>query len=62
MKCSNIEAMSGNSKLAKMAWSGSLTLTFVPRFINNDYVTAEITYSLHMHVTMYSRGHGLLVI
>ena len=45
MKCSNIEAMSGKSKLAKMAWSGSLTLAFVPRFINNDYVTAEITYS-----------------
>ncbi|KAB0370312.1 hypothetical protein FD755_018274, partial [Muntiacus reevesi] len=38
-------AMLGKSKLAKMAWSGSLTLAFVPRFINNDYVTAEITYS-----------------
>ena len=31
----------GESKLAKMECSGSLT----PRFVNKDYVTAEITYS-----------------
>ena len=40
--------MSGKSKLAKMAWSGSfapLPLTFAARFVNNDYVTAETTYS-----------------
>ena len=29
------------SKLAKMACSGSLA----PRFVNNDYAIAEITYS-----------------
>ena len=31
-----------------MAWSGSLApqpLTLAPCFVNNDYVTAEITYS-----------------
>ena len=36
-------------KLAKMVWSGSLalgTLTLAPRFVNIDYVTAEITYIL----------------
>ena len=31
----------GESKLAKMACSGPLA----PRFVNNDYVTAEIIYS-----------------
>ena len=35
----------GDSKLSKMAWSGSLTARFV-----NNYVTAEITYSTaHAH-------------
>ena len=33
--------MWGESKLAKMVCSGSLT----PRFVNNDYVKAEITHS-----------------
>ena len=33
--------MWGESKLAKIMWSGSLT----PSFVNNDYVTAEIIYS-----------------
>ena len=33
--------LGGESKLAKMARSGSLTA----RFVNNNYVTAEITYS-----------------
>ena len=36
----------GESKLAKIACSGSLA----PPFVNNDYVTAEITYSIvHPH-------------
>ena len=32
-----------------MAWSGPLApwpLTFVPRFVNGDYVKVEITYSM----------------
>ena len=35
-------------KLAKMVWSGSLDpqpLALAPCFVDNDYVTAEITYS-----------------
>ena len=33
-----------------MAWSGSL----IPRFVNNDYVTAEIIYSpAHVHLGVY---------
>ena len=34
-------ALWGDSKLAKMAYPGSLA----SRFVNNDYVTAEIIYS-----------------
>ena len=30
-------------------------------FVNNDYVTAEITYSTGMQVTMYSLGHHYFV-
>ena len=38
--------MWGERKLAKTVCSGSLA----PRFINNDYVTAEIIYStVHEH-------------
>ena len=40
--------MQGKSKFAKMVWSGSLIpqpLALAPRFVDNDYVTAEITYS-----------------
>ena len=52
------------SKLVKMVCSGPLT----PRFANNDYVTAEITYStaheplvaLHMSIMRYWLGHGLV--
>ena len=44
---------------AKMAWSGFLTpghLAFVPRFINHDYVTAEITYSpAHAHYQILTK-------
>ena len=51
-------------KLAKMVWSGSLapgTLALAPRFVNNDYVTAEITYRLHVsHEVLTS--HGLLCV
>ena len=40
-----------------MAWSGSLTpwpLTLAPCFVNNDYVTAEITYTTaHAHHEVY---------
>lgn len=32
-------------KLAKTACSGSLP----PHFVNNDYVTAEVTYTVHAH-------------
>ena len=39
-------ALWGDSKLAKMAYPGSLA----SRFVNNDYVTAEIIYSTaHVH-------------
>ena len=40
--------MQGKSKFAKMGWSGSLIpqpLALAPHFVDNDYVTAEITYS-----------------
>ena len=40
--------MQGESKLAKMVWSGSLTLqplALTPRFVNTGCVTAEITDS-----------------
>ena len=40
-----------------MAWSGSLApwpLTLAPCFVNNDYVTAEVTYS-----TAYARHEVL---
>ena len=51
-------------KLAKMVWSGSLapgTLALAPRFVNTDYVTAEITYRLHVsHEVLAS--HGLLCV
>ena len=43
-----------------MVWSGSLDprpLALAPRFVNNDYVTAEITYST---VPVASRGTGLV--
>ena len=45
----------GESKLAKMACSGSLA----PHFVNNDYVTAEIFIAVHMCIVRYSLGHGL---
>ena len=49
--------MGGESKLAKVVCSGSL----LPRFINNDYVTAEIIYNTvqghHRHSAL---GHWLL--
>ena len=38
----------GKCKLVKMVWSGSLALwppALSPRFVNNDYVTSELTYS-----------------
>lgn len=45
--------LQGKSKLARMAWSGSLTLqphALAPHFANNDYVTALITWSaVHSH-------------
>ena len=43
----------GESKLAKMVCSGSL----IPRFVNNDCVTAEIVYSTAHLVTRYLPGH-----
>ena len=43
------------SKLAKMACSGSLA----PHFVNNDYVTAEIVIAVHMCIVRYSLGHGV---
>ena len=51
--------MQGKSKLAKMAWSGSLpprSLAFFvnKRFVNNDDVTLEITYSI-----AHARQEGL---
>ena len=48
-------ALWGESRLAKMAYSGSLA----SRFVNNDYVTAEIIYSTaHMRhkVLAWSRA------
>ena len=44
--CSFYMQLWGESKLAKVACSGSLA----PCFVNNDYVTAEIIYSTaHVH-------------
>ena len=43
----------GESKLAKKVCSGSL----IPRFVNNDCVTAEIVYSTAHLVTRYLPGH-----
>ena len=48
-------ALWGDSKLAKMAYPGSLA----SRFVNNDYVTAEIIYStapMHHEVLTWSRA------
>ena len=45
-----------------MGWSGSLApqpLALTPRFVNNEYVTAEITYST-AHVHHEVLGPGLL--
>ena len=47
--------LQGESKLVQMACSGPLT----PCFVNNDYVTTEITYSTvraHQEVLAQSRG------
>ena len=41
LSCPPLEALWGESKLAKVACSGSLT----PRFVNEDYVIAELTCS-----------------
>ena len=38
----------GKQQISKMAWSGSfapLPFAFAPRFVNNDHVTVETTYS-----------------
>ena len=43
----------GDSKLAKMACSGSLA----PHFVNNDYVTAEIPYST-LHHELFVCSHA----
>ena len=48
----------------KKALLGSLapwTLALASHFVNNDYVTVEITYSTGMHVMRYLLGHGRLV-
>ena len=48
--------LKGKSKLAKMAWSGSLVpwpLTLALRFVN-DYVIAEITFSTAHEVLPWS--------
>ena len=41
LACCSLWGQWGENKLAKMAFWGSLA----PHFVNNDYVTAEITYS-----------------
>ena len=48
--------MRGEGKLAGLACSGSLA----PRFVNNDYATAEIVIALRMRVVRRLLGLGLL--
>ena len=50
--------MWGESTVAKMVFSGSLT----SRFVSNDYVTAERICSTAHRVTGYSLGQGLCAV
>ena len=63
--CSHLVLL-GKSKLANMTWSVSLTpwpLTLAPHFVNNDYVTAEITYStVHVHHNVLIRPQATFVL
>ena len=49
----------GKEQISRMAWSGSLAprpLTLALRFVNNDYVIAEITFSPAHEVFPWSRA------